>query len=615
MNQRLVEFCNSYKEEVKEITEKYSSEPNKMDEEIKKLESVVAGQIGKSKLTDEYKMEMINLFNTEDAKYSIVQGLKSDSYKMKLLEQFHDQWFIVKIIQTIEDNDLKLDALKYVTSDRDKVYIFVAIKDKEKILNFLENNPNFKKAIEQYLKQYMKSRPDKLWEFMKNVGLEKQIIPYLLFNSKYQIMNSKMMHADMREDIETYLGKPVPKNIDEMSMYERVGIDTEALQEEVITSKEQLGLDEFQKEYLSFTSEFGIPKKEEYRRKVPIRDFAGTFSLNSISDISNPKNWKELLYGLKRIESNIDHHSEEILFNPESNIHGEGLSLQCINGKYYINLNGNHRMTLLKAKYLTEVKMANGDSKRLAEIEEKYTIEASYVNELPSNPNELIGVNILHMVGELKEGKIQIKELTEDGKKTGYRITNGKNTAIIKSEQELQRYLQQEIEELKKVNNGQLFEKFNENVQALNLDDSKNKKYKKAFEIMTGMQLQKGKIQEEDFSINEKGEIIRENDANIKIPEEEQIEMTKPKEKSFKDEIDQYDIPKRRKSENRKTDVNLWMNRFKIYNGAIYKVSQSAKRKFVQLKSDIINEIKQNLKERSNNEIIQNIEPRGEKYI
>ena len=134
MDQRLIDFCNSYKEQVKKITEKYSSEPDKMNEEIKRMESVVAGQIGKSKLTDEDKIEMIDLFNTEDAKHSIVLSLKSDAYKMKLLEQFHDQWFIVKIIQTIEDNDLKLDALKYVTSDRDKAYIFVTLKDKEKIL-------------------------------------------------------------------------------------------------------------------------------------------------------------------------------------------------------------------------------------------------------------------------------------------------------------------------------------------------------------------------------------------------------------------------------------------------------------------------------------------------
>ena len=611
MDQRLIDFCNSYKEQVKKITEKYSSEPDKMNEEIKRMESVVAGQIGKSKLTDEDKIEMIDLFNTEDAKHSIVLSLKSDAYKMKLLEQFHDQWFIVKIIQTIEDNDLKLDALKYVTSDRDKAYIFVTLKDKEKILNFLENHSSFKNVVEQYLKQYMKNRPGKLWGFMKNAGLENQIIPYLLFDSKYQIMNSKMMNADMRKDIETYLGKPVPKNIEEMSMYERIGVDTEALQEEVITSKEQLGLDEFQKEYLSITSDFGVPKKEEFRRKVPMRDFAGTFSPNLTSNLSNPKNWKELLYSLKRMESNIEHHSEDILFNPESNMHGEGLSLQCINGKYYMNLNGNHRMALLKAKYLTEVKMANGDPKRLAEIEEKYTIEASYVNELPSNPNELMGINILHMIGELKEGSIEIKELTEDGKKTGYRITNGENRSIIKSKQELQEYLQQEIEELKQVDNGQLFERFNENVRALNLDDSENEKYKKAFEIMTGMQLQKEEIQEENFGVNEKGEIIRENAANVKIPEEEQIEMDKPRKESFRDEINQYDIPKQREAENRKTDVNLWMKRFKIYNGAIDKVSQSLKRKFVQLKSDIINEIKQNLKERSNNKTVQNIEPRG----
>lgn len=613
MDQKMIDFCNNYKDKIQEITEKYSSEQEEMQEEIEKLESYVAGRIGRSKLEDEEKMEMLDLFTTEDAKEGIVQSLKSDTNKAKLLEQFHDQYFLVKIIKTIGDDDLKVDALKYVTSSNDKTDIFVTLKDKEKISSFLENDPDMKNVVVQYLKNHMRYRPGRLWDFMKNAGLENQIIPYMLFDSKYEIL--KKMDEGMKKDVEKYLGKPVPENIEEMSIYERVGVDLDALQGEVITSEEQLGLNQFQKRYLDLIDDFSTPKKGEPKRKVSIRDFEGSFSPTLADGVPTPKNWKELLCGLKRMGDNIEHHSENILFNPELNPHDESLSLECINGKYYMNRNGNHRMTLLKAKYLSEVKMANGDPERLAEIEEKYTIEASYVTELPSNANELMGINTLDIISDLKGSSTKIKELTEDGKKAGYIITNGNVTSIVKTEEELQKYLQQEIEQLKEIDDGQLFEKFNKKVQSLNLDYPENEEYRKAFEEMTGISLEQEKIKQEDskeesFSINEVGEIIRENPSNAKMPEEEQPEMLKTREESFRDEIEQDDMQHQKQQEDRKRDVNLWMNRYKTYNSAIDRVSQNLKSKFIQMKSDIINEIKEKLKERTNQKQVQNTDGR-----
>lgn len=554
MDQKMIDFCNNYKNKVQEITEKYSSEPEKVQEEIEKLESYVAGRIRRSKLEDEEKMEMLVLFTTEDAKERIVQSLKSDANKTKLLEQFHNQYFLVKIIKTITDDDLKVDALKYVTSNNDKTDIFVTVKDKEKISSFLENDPDMKNVVVQYLKDDMRYNPGRLWDFMKNAGLEKQIIPYLLFNSKYEIL--KRMDERMKKDVEKYLGKPVPENIKEMSIYERVGVDLDALQGEVITSEEQLGLNQFQKRYLYLIGDFGTPKKREPKRKISIRDFEGSFSPTLTEGVPTPKNWKELLCGLKRMEYNIEHHSEDILFNPELNPHYESLSLACINGKYYINMNGNHRMTLLKARYLSEVKMANGDPERLAEIEEKYTIEVSYVTELPSNANELMGINTLDIIRDLKNRSTKIRELTEDGNKSGYIITSGDVTSIVRTERELQEYLQQEIEQLKKIDDGQLFEKFNKKVQSLNLDYPENEEYRKAFEIMTGISLKQNKLKQDDV---------------------------------------QY----QKQLEDGKMNVNFWMNRYKTYNSAIDRVSKDLKAKFIQMKSDIINEIKKKLKERT----------------
>lgn len=286
MNQKIIDFCNSYKDMVKEISEKYLSEPDKMQEEIEYLEIYVAKKIGRSKLKDEEKMEFMDLFTTEDAKDLIVLNLEKDANKAKALEQVHNQSTMVRIIKTIDDDALKLETLKYVTSSRDKVIIFVTLKDKDKISSFLEENADMKNTVVQYLKRKMRLFPERLWDFMKNANLQNEIIPHILFDTKYQIIRDCTINDTMREDIEKYLGKPLPENIEEMSIYERVGVDLDVLQGEVVTSKEQLGLNEFQKRYLNLINDsFGAPKKGEPKRKVSIRDFEGTFSPNLAENI------------------------------------------------------------------------------------------------------------------------------------------------------------------------------------------------------------------------------------------------------------------------------------------------------------------------------------------
>lgn len=608
MNQRIIDFCNSYKDKVKDISEKYSSEQDKMQEEIKYLERYTARRIARAKLTDEEKMEMMDLFTTEDAKVSIVLSLKKDANKAKGLEQVHDQRDLVRIINTIDDDTLKLETLKYVISIRDKAKIFVTLKDIEKILSFLEENSDMKNAVVKYLKGEMKYSPKEYWDFMKNADLQNQIIPHILFDSKYRIISHRDMDDSMREDIEKYLGKPLPENIEEMSIYEMVGVDLDVLQGEVVTSEAQLRLNKFQKMYFhAINDRWGAPKKDEPKRKISIRNFGGSFCPTLAEGIQSPENWKELLMGLKRMGENIEKHSEGVLFDPELNDNMEALGLRCINGKYYTYMNGNHRMTLLKAKYLSEVNRANGDTKRLAEIEEKYTIEASYVTELPSNANELMGICILGIINGFKDYSIKIEELTEEGRKAGYIINNGAFTTIIKSEQELQQYLQRETEALKTIDEGQVFEEFNKKIQTLNLDCPENEEYRRAFEVMTGISLEQEKKQEDSkigsSSINEFGEIIRENVEDAKMPKGEQPEMTKPMEGSFRDEIcSNDDIQDKKQKGNRKNNVNLWMNRYKTYNSAIDRVPQKLKAKFIQIRSNIINAIKTRLKERNNQE-------------
>ena len=52
-------------------------------------------------------------------------------------------------------------------------------------------------------------------------------------------------------------------------------------------------------------------------------------------------------------------------------------------------------------------------------------------------------------------------------------------------------------------------------------------------------------------------------------------------------------------------NVNLWMTRFNKWYSAIDRVSQNVKAKFVQMKSEIVNAIKNKIQERENRQKIE----------
>ena len=86
-----------------------------------------------------------------------------------------------------------------------------------------------------------------------------------------------------------------------------------------------------------------------------------------------------------------------------------------------------------------------------------------------------------------------------------------------------------------------------------------------------------------------------------KIYEQQQPEKIRPKEKSIKDEVgDELRRTEIQTQEQANQSVDLWMNRFNRWYSAVDRVSQSAKDKFVKMKSDIIKAISEKLKERTN---------------
>ena len=87
-----------------------------------------------------------------------------------------------------------------------------------------------------------------------------------------------------------------------------------------------------------------------------------------------------------------------------------------------------------------------------------------------------------------------------------------------------------------------------------------------------------------------------------KIYERQQPEKIRPREKSLKDEVgDEFRTTEQQVQKQDNPAVDLWMNRFRGWNGAIDRVSQSVKNKFVKMKSDIIKTISEKLKDRTNN--------------
>ena len=94
----------------------------------------------------------------------------------------------------------------------------------------------------------------------------------------------------------------------------------------------------------------------------------------------------------------------------------------------------------------------------------------------------------------------------------------------------------------------------------------------------------------------------RVNSQQAKEYEQQQPERIRPREESIRDTIgDKRDRQSKMQMQEVKTPtVDLWMNRFDSWYSAIDRVSQNEKAKFVKMKSDIVNAISTQIKERMN---------------
>lgn len=111
-----------------------------------------------------------------------------------------------------------------------------------------------------------------------------------------------------------------------------------------------------------------------------------------------------------------------------------------------------------------------------------------------------------------------------------------------------------------------------------------------------------GKILDSGAKINEFGEIIRENNTGENIIQNIPVFEDIIQEKTTSKQLEQT-----RQIQEIQT-TNVWKNRFQSWYGAIDRVSQSSKGKFLKMKADIVKAISDKSKSRDNNRNIDNQE-------
>ena len=573
MSKRIDTIKKIYKESVEEIY-KEIQEQEEIEKQLQNLDRILFRNIrgGLEILEDSEKIELIKLMKNEDVIIKIIETLKDDEEKIKYIPQITEKFDKERIIRTLKDEN----KIKWLEECENKYDVLVTVKDKEIVSQFLQNNEGIKQKLVKFLYSKMSYRvSENLWEFMKNAELQNEVIPHILADSKYEILDK--MTDEMKYDIEQYLGKPIPQNIEEMSEYEKVGIDLDAIQEEVIVNEKQLNIDEMQRKFLS-----ECKPDDNNKKRIFLKDFVGTISptLKHGIEEKNIKTWENLLKSLKRMDYNIQGHSEKGLFSGNDG-KIEPVRLQGIHGKYFVAFNGNHRMTLLKTRYLTEIKRANGDKKRIEEIDKEYAIEVSEAVDVPIDKEEMIGINMLADINEIQQNQNRISEFIENGEKTGYRIQNpDKEEIILKTKEELKQYLAEKIQQI------QEDEVTKEEWEKISNIYKENAEYVEAFEVMSGYVKQE----------KEENEVI-----------EEQI---RPQEETIRDDIENYTSEE--KQETTDKSPNMWISRFKQWDAITRNVPQQLKNKYTKMKLEIIQGIKE---ARKTVEQDKNNEGKNEEYL
>lgn len=426
--------------------------------------------LGQLSIDDAEKKKYIDIILNTD-KYRDFFGEVYDSYNPL-------QDSVVYIIISLKHDFNKIEYLYQLDNVEAKVKILKSMTDKEQLMDYLEENKDIRRALIRSIYMYDMNDITIMWPFVKLIEAENEIIPHLLSNTRYKIL--ERLTPEILEDVERYFNENIP-NVGDLSKYEKIGIDVSTLTGTVVSRENQLDLDELQIKFFRAIS----TKFQDSKKKISIKDFGGTLSCNG-DEKNKIETWEDLLTKSSRSMQNLKKHSDDILFEPDDNI--EKIGLRGINGKFYVFLNGNHRLTMLKARYLTELKRADNDPIRIKHIDDEYTIYVSYAVELPTNNTELVAISILVELFDVQENGLLIGELVEKGRKTGYQIFNqdGERVIALRTIDEIKKYINSQIQLVQK--NAELSSKWNEVTKAY----LTNLKYKEIFKSIIQQDIKQG---------------------------------------------------------------------------------------------------------------------------
>ena len=459
---------NQYFNTLKKIEEQKDIDEKTKSKYLKKIQNILVKVLKENEeLTDEEKIQFLEYIDDDWKKTEVIETFNSDDLKIDKMQEIKDRYEKQKILLSLKKDKNKVRYIDELSDDELKLEVLSTIEN-EDIINYLNKNLEIKEKMVFYLcnKLYDAEEIDddeqeslrlnkKVWEYMKNIGLDRRVISHLLANTEYRAVNR--MDDDMKKDVEEYLGRSIPEDVLNLSNYEKSGIDLDTIKKDkdVIVSKKQLEIDDLENIYYEYCK-----YDKENKKKIDIKDFIGTNSPTLNLDYGELiakgekiekyiKNWGDLTLGLKRMQDNLKRNNDEYVFMGDQG--DEPIVLQGYNGKYFVTQNGNHRMTMLKIRYLTEIERARGNSEKIKDIDEEFQVSVTSAVDVPKDKEEMTAIILLGKINELKGNKEKIREAIEEGRKVGYRLPGRED--ILKDKEELLSILD---ENLKGLNNQEL---------------------------------------------------------------------------------------------------------------------------------------------------------------
>lgn len=428
----------------------------------------------------------------------------SDEEKIELIKNMNNVMLKVAIIQTISDKNHMKQAIQESNISDELLVKTLAIDLKNtvtanQIIHTVEND-----KIRTEVGQLLDERFESQKHFLEQTGLKRKVIDKIIVSEANKEHRGNIPEPIMKIATEE-LGIDLSK---ERSDYEKIGINEQVIEREQAHAEFGDGIfDEMEKQYLN-----NVRADYDHPRRISMGNVKGTLCMNEKEGTNadlGECSWKTLWETLKRSDTYMEKAlSGEYQFGKEEMERlnkEEAIKLVEKGSQLYVRGNGNHRMTFLKLKYLSEREEAKGDPEKLREVEEKYTYDIESVREVPENIKELVNMNVLLELQEVTKKQMDLHELVKDGQKIGYRI-EGEDIELIGIE-EVEQYVQERLRSLQTEN----IDQYNEVIHNLTTNMSKTNRKEEYLAVLQQIQEQKKKKEvQNEVDTMEYGETLSE---------------------------------------------------------------------------------------------------------